>query len=384
MALLSKSHKKAAAALAAVALAAIACGQASAGVRIKDITDLEGARGNQLYGLGMVVGLEGTGGRSLVTQQLAVDMLFRFQVRSKIAPTERLDNVFRSGNVSAVMVTSELGPYTRKGAKLDVLVSALDDAASLQGGTLILTPLRGADFETYAVAQGPISIGGYLFSSPPGGQSPFASIQKNHNTAGRIPGGAFVEREARGNAICNGRIHFLLRQPDNNTSRGIAKAINAKNPGTAFAIDAGTVEVAIPDSALLDPVAFIGDMENLEVQPDTPAKVVINERTGTIVAGDNVRVSPVALAHGSLAITTDISFYGGLAVPFGGAPGAVLPQFNLETREGSGTFKMIPRSVTVADLARALNALGVTPRDLIAIFQALHRAGALHAELVII
>ncbi len=346
-------------------------------VRIKDITDFEGARPNQLYGFGLVVGLGNTGGRSQFTQQVAADMLQKLSVNAKAVRESQIDPVFRSGNISAVMVTAELGPFARKGSRIDVTVSALDDAKSLQGGVLLLTPLRGADGEVYAVAQGPVSVGGFLAT----GRA--ASAQQNFPTVGRIPGGAIVEAEARGEIVCNGRLRLLLKRPDFTTAQAIARAINQKFPESAVTLDAGTVEVAIPPEKRGNVVGFAGEIGLLEVAPDAVAVVVINERTGTVVAGQHVKISTVAVAHGNLTIVTAENPEVSQPLPFSRGQTTVVPRTQLNVTEQGGGLAVVEQSVTVAELARALNALGVTPRDLIAIFQALKDAGALHAELII-
>ena len=357
---------------------------ARAGVRIKDITDLEGARNNQLVGFGLVVGLEGTGSRSVFTQQVAVDMLQRFNVVAKTIAQIQGDSVFKSGNISAVMVTADLGPFARCGSQIDVLVSALDDATSLFGGTLILTPLKGADNCVYAVAQGPLSVGGFNFSVPNGSASPTASSQKNHPTVGRIANGAIVEREARGDILCHDQIRLLLRQPDYGTACAVAKAINARFPCSAYTVDAGSVQVVVPPGLCPKLVTFVSDIGLQEVLPDMPARVVINERTGTIVAGEQVKVATVAVTHGNLAILTSNTPIASQPAPFSRGKTVVLPRASVNVAEQTGIVQVLERSVTVADLARALNALGATPRDLIIIFQMLKQAGALHAELVIV
>src|SRR5579875_3985024 len=262
---------------------------AQAGARIKDITDLEGARNNQLYGFGLVVGLNGTGGRSRFTQQVAVDMMKRLCVVSKIAFQHVTDNTFKSPNISAVMVTAEIGPFARIGSRLDVTVSILDDATSLQGGTLLFTPLKGADGVVYAVGQGPLSVGGFSF----GGAA--ASAQKNFVSVARIPGGAMVEHEARGEVMNKGRVHLLLKNADYATARSVAAVINQWMPGHALPLDAGTIEVVVPPEFRSHAVAFLSDLGNLEVLTDAPARVVINERTGTVVAGENVKIATVAI-----------------------------------------------------------------------------------------
>lgn len=375
------------------AAAALACGlwvalagaprAAEGDVRIKDITEIEGVRPNQLTGFGLVVGLDNTGGRSLFTQQLAVDMLTRFGTVPRLVGLERTDAVFKSNNVSAVMVTAELGPWNRRGTRLDVIVSVLDDATSLQGGTLILTPLRGADGVDYAVAQGPVSLGGFLFTAPVGGQTPLSTVQKNHPTVGRIPGGAMVEREARATMVCNGRLHVLLKEPDFSTAKAVTRAINEHFFNSSVTVDAGTVDVAVPYPLANKVMSFVADLGQIEVTPDAPARVVINERTGTIVAGHQVKIASVAVAHGNLSITTNEQFGVAQPLPFSDGTTALLPQASVRVNEGNGVLRVVPRSVTVAELAQALNALGATPRDLITIFQAIKQSGALHAELII-
>jgi flagellar P-ring protein precursor FlgI len=363
--------------VAVIGLTALLLPEAQAGVRIKDITDFEGARSNQLYGFGLVVGLAGTGSTRLFTQQVVVDMLRKQSVGARIFTDLPSDNVIRSTNVSAVMVTAEIGPFSRRGSRLDVLVSALDDASSLQGGTLILTPLRGADGEVYAVAQGPLSVGGFAF----GGVA--ANVQKNHPTVGRIAGGAIVEQEAHGDIVCHCQLHLLLKEPDYATARLIADAINEKFRCSAWPVDAGTVHVLLPKDRLLNPVGFATEIGLLEVTPDSPARVVINERTGTVVMGEQVKISTVAIAHGNLAVVKVEEPQVSQPPPFSPGQTTVVPRTSVGVTEQKGGLHVVDRTVTVGKLARALNALGVTPRDLISIFQTLKGAGALHAELVI-
>jgi flagellar P-ring protein precursor FlgI len=353
------------------------CATAWAGVRLKEITDVEGERGNQLKGVGLVVGLNGTGGRSLFTQQVAVDMLQKLNITSMIVTQAKTDNVFKSDNVSVVMVTAMLPPWARTGSTIDVMVSTLDDADSLQGGTLVLAALDGVDGETYAVAQGPVSIGGFAFSGAA------ASVQKNHPTVGRIANGATVECEALGQVVCKGRIRLLLKQPDYATAEAIATAIDLKYPWSVTQVDGGTVQVRVPRKYAGNVVSFIGRIGLLEVTPDAPARVVINERTGTVVAGEHVKIATVAIAHGGLTVITGEEPQVSQPAPFSQGETVVVPRTQIDVQEKQGQLMVLERSSTVADLARALNALGVSPRDLIAIFQALKRAGALHAELEI-
>lgn len=344
-------------------------------VRIKDITNLEGARYNQLYGFGLVVGLAGTGSRSLFTQQVAVDALQRQGQSARIFNQTPADPVIRSTSIAAVMVTAEIGPFNRAGSRIDVTVSALDDTSSLQGGVLVLTPLRGADGEVYAVAQGPLSIGGFAVS----GQA--ATVQRNHPNVGRIPGGALVEKVALGEFVCKGKSRFLLKEPDFNTARLIARAMNEYCPDCAYPQDAGAVLVCIPPKHCPSPVPFLSELGLLEIKPDVPARVVFNERTGTVVVGGDVKLSRTAISHGNLTIviseTPEVSQPG----PFAGGGTAVVPRTAINVTEGRPLLNVVPSTVTVGQLARALNTLGVGPRDLIAIFQELKNVGALHAEL---
>jgi flagellar P-ring protein precursor FlgI len=363
-----------------VAAGLLTCGgPLRAQVRIKDITNLDGARPNQLYGFGLVVGLAGTGSRTLATQQVIVDMLQKLSVTSKIFNQSPADNVVRATNCSAVMITAEIGPYNRTGSRIDVTVSSIDDASSLQGGVLVLTPLRGADGEVYAVAQGPLTIGGFVVS----GQA--ATVQKNHPTVGRIVGGGLVEKEAPGEVVCKCKSRFLLKDPDLNTARKIARAMNDYCPDCACPQDAGAVLVGIPPKYLGNPVAFLCELGLQEIRPDTVARVVINERTGTVVVGTEVKLATTAIAHGNLTIVVNETPEVSQPQPFSNTGRTVVvPRTNIEVAEPPARLAVVPRSVTVAELARALNALGVSPRDLISIFQALKQSGALHAELEVI
>lgn len=351
---------------------------APAQVRIKDVTDVAGARSNQLIGFGLVVGLDQTGSRSTFTQQVAVDALQRLGVATQIFSQLPQQGVIRSTSIAAVMVIAEIGPFARKGGRLDVLVSALDDSRSLQGGTLLLTPLRGADGEVYAVAQGPLSIGGFSVSAQASG------IQKNHLNVGRVPNGAIVEKEAPGDVMPHGKAQLLLKEPDFNTARLIAKAINDRFPGVASPIDPGSVLVCPAPDLCRTATQFLAEIGLLEVRPDLPARVVINERTGTVVAGEHVGISTTAVSHGNLYIGVAATTVVSQPPPLSGGATVAAPQVSVAAAEERRRLVVVPQATTVAEVARALNALGVTPRDLIAIFQALKQAGALHAELMII
>lgn len=351
---------------------------AAAQIRIKDITDVAGARKNQLVGFGLVVGLDQTGSRSTFTQQVAVDLLQRQGVATGIFSQLPSESVLRSTSISAVMVTAEIGPFVRRGGTIDVTVSTLDDTRSLQGGTLVLTPLRGVDGEVYAVAQGPLSIGGFSVTAQASG------VQKNHLNVGRIPNGATVEKEAPGEVLVHGRVTLLLREADFNTSRLIAKTINDRFPGVASPVDPGQVVLCPAPDPHRTPTQFVAEVGLMEVRPDVPARVVINERTGTVVAGEHVGISTTAVSHGNLYIGVSTTTTVSQPNPLAGGGTVVVPQTTVSAAEERRRMIVLPQATTVAEVARALNALGVTPRDLIAIFQAIKQAGALHAELHII
>jgi flagellar P-ring protein precursor FlgI len=366
-------------------------------VRIKDITDVEGAQSNQLKGLGLVSGLNRTGSTSLATQQLAIDMLRKLDMTAKIARQSQSDNVFKSTNISAVMVTTELPPFARKGSRLDVTVSVIDDATSLEGGSLIFSTLEGADREVYVTAQGPVSIGGF------NDRTIAAGVQKKHSTVGLVLNGGIVVKQALGEINQGGVVRFLLRNTDYSTAQSIVKVINQKYPAAANAIDEGTIQVRIPLKFARDLTTFVNEVGLLTVVPDAVAKVVINERTGTVIVGHRVRISAASFNHANLSIKPNVSL-----VPATDADGMTpLPGAPPPRRDGPGDEiddilsalrpRELPRgpqsvvplrsgnvdqTFTVDELARVLNALGVTPRDLISIFQALKKSGLLHAELV--
>jgi flagellar P-ring protein precursor FlgI len=343
-------------------------------VRIKDIADVEGVRDNQLVGYGLVVGLNGTGDRlrsAVFTRQSLVGMLERLGVNTR-DQERQLD----TRNVAAVMVTSNLPPFARPGSRIDIAVSALGDATNLTGGVLLVTPLLGADGEVYAVAQGAVATG--AISARGAG----ASVTRGVPTAGRIANGAIVEREVPFQLASRDRIRLSLRNPDLTTARRIATAINGAMRGSvAEASDSRTVSVALGGRS---PVAFLSQIEQLRVEPDQVARVVIDEASGTIVMGANVRVSTVAIAQGNLTIrvteTPQVSQPNALA----GGETVVVPRTQVEVDDQRDRrLGILPRSVTLDELVRGLNSLGVGPRDLITILQAIKAAGALQAELEI-
>lgn len=345
-------------------------------VRIKDIAAVEGVRENSLIGYGLVIGLNGTGDKTgtTFTVQTLSSMLKKMGIA--VEPS-----AVKVKNVAAVMVTAKLPPFTKTGSRIDVVVSSLGDATSLQGGTLLLTPLKGADQQVYAVAQGPISIGGFI------GGKEGDSVQKNHPTAGRVAEGAQVEKEVGFPFLNKERFNILLRQQDFTTALRISQAINAQLGGEAVAtaVDSGTITLQVPDHYRGRLVELLAAIESLEVTVDLPARVVVNERTGTIVMGDQVRLSQVAVSHGNLTIRVKTDFQVSQPPPFApeGSETVVVPQRQTEVQEEESQILML-RGATIGEVVRGLNAIGVTPRDLIAILQAIKAAGALQAELEIL
>jgi len=344
---------------------------ALAASRIKDIVDVEGVRKNQLVGYGIVVGLNGTGDslrNSPFTKQSLEAMLERLGVNTR-------DAQLNTKNVAAVMVTAELPAFAATGSRIDVTVSALGDAKSLLGGTLLVTPLMGADGQAYAVGQGTVQTG----AVSAGGASGSAVI-KGVPTAGRIASGGIVEREIPFQLGQMPQIRLTLRNPDFTTSRHIADAINGRYAGTAYSENPTTVVVRAPPGA--DIVSFITAVEQLPVQVDTPAKVVIDEVNGVIVMGDAVRVSTVAIAQGNLTISIQENPAVSQPLPFSRGETAVVPQSNVSVEEERGRqLVMLKSGVSLSTLVNGLNALGVTPRDMISILQAIKAAGALQADI---
>ena len=347
-------------------------------VRIRDLTEVEGVWTNQLVGLGLVTGLNGTGGKSPITRQLALNFIQRYGLRvdPEIRARLRTDTSDKTNNLSVVTVTADLPAFARNGQTIDILVSTFDDAKNLAGGQLIMTPLKGVDGEVYAVASGAISTGGFAFSGDAAG------AQKNHPTTGRIPNGATIERETCTPIGQNGVVRMLLRQSDFETARRIVIAINTEYPAAARAIDSTTIELNVPTPLADDVSGFIGCVGNLKVIPDRPARVVINERTGTVIIGENVRLARVLITHANLSITTAETPEVSQPAPFSQGQTTVVPRTQLDVVEEKSFVNEINRQATVGDLASALNALGVTPRDLSSIFQQLKESGALHAELL--
>lgn len=346
-------------------------------VRIKDIADIKGVRQNQLVGYGLVVGLEGTGDSddSLFTIQSLASLL------EKMGVTVQTQDIEDVENVAAVMVTAELPPFAGQGSRIDVLVSSIGDAENLQGGTLLFTPLKAADGQVYAVAQGPVSTGGFAVSGNSGDQ-----VQKNFPTVGRVVGGALVEKEIQADFNQKDSLTLTLHAPDFTTAARVAQAINrAFYNQLAHTENAGAIHVRVPENYLGDTVQFVTMIEGLGVTPDTVSKVVINERTGTVIMGENVRISTIAIAHGNLSIQINESQNVSQPLPFSPRGQTVVtPESEIVVQEGKNPLYLVESGVSIGEVVKALNALGVTPRDLIAIFQALKAAGALQAELEVI
>jgi flagellar P-ring protein precursor FlgI len=346
------------------------------GVRIKDLARIQGVRDNQLVGYGLVTGLDGTGDRpgTGFTIQTLSNLLENLGIT--IPPDE-----ISVRNVAAVMVTATLPPFAREGTRLDVTVSSLGDATSLHGGVLLQTPLVAADGKVYAVAQGPIAVGGYGAGAPSGSQ-----VVSNHLTVGRIPNGAIVERTVPVEMTLGDSVRILLRQPDFSTARSMVEVINQTlSPGgepLAWAEDAGSVLVRIPPG--VGPVDFVAAVENLRVVPGGIARVVINERTGTIVAGAGVTLQPVAISQGNLNIEVRNQPLVSQPEPFSGGRTAIVSESEINVSNETRPFTVLQGAATLGELARALNAMGLSSREIISIFQALKAAGALQAELVII
>lgn len=448
-------------------LMAFACGAVFGETRIKDVAYIQGARDNDLVGYGLVVGLDGQGDSDpALTKQTVSNLIKRFGIQINA-------NDIKAKNAAVVIITARISPFLKSGSKIDIQVSSLADAKSLQGGTLLQTPMMGADGKIYAVAQGSVSVGGFFAGSSGGGG---ASVQKNHPTAGRIPGGALVEQEIPTDLFANGVLEISLRENDFTSAVRMANAINQQIAPIAHAVNANTIRVFVPQDAQDETrqAEFIARIENIEFRPDVPARIVMNEKTGTIVANSKIRIQNVAIAHGNLTVaiatTQQVSqpnpFTGniigdltagsggdggdgggaaagvpglseeplviggrvvyaddsgaqiqvptGLKPPPGykpvmknatsqppiaahGAEGAqggdvnattgaktvVTEQMTTNVQEEKAKFVVVEELPTVEQVAAALNALGVTPRDMMAIFQTLKQAGALQAELVL-
>lgn len=343
-------------------------------IRLKDVVMLQGTTASPLIGYGLVVGLNKTGDKkqTIFPAQTLANMLAQFGVA---VPADAM----KIENIAAVLVTAEMPPFGRAGVRVDVTASSIGDARSLQGGTLLATPLRNTTGQVVALAQGPLSVGGF------GGGSGGASVAVNHLTVGRVPSGAVIQ-VATNNTLNTDALTFMLRDPDFSTASRIAKAINAElKTDAARALDSGSVTVKVPDEYKDSVPALMARLEPLSVTVDAIARVVINERTGTVVVGGDVKVGAAAVAHGNLSvrITTKMEVSQPNALSKNGET-VVVPQEQVDVNEGASKLVALEEGTTLEAVTRALNSLGATPRDIIAIMQALKAAGALRAEIVIL
>lgn len=349
----------------------------SEAARIKDLVNVNGVRANKMIGFGLVIGLANTGDQAtnvFFSIQTMVNLLQKLGVT---VPQDRV-NQLQFKNAATVMVTSELPAFARHGDRIDVVVSSMCDSRSLQGGTLLMTPLKGADSITYAVAQGPVSIGGFSI------QGQAQDIQKNHPNVGRVAGGAIVEKELPDFFNSRKEISLSLKTTDFTTGSRVAKAINFKMKDVfAEPIDGRTIRVKVPKFYINNVSGFVTKIETLEVEPDSVAKVIIDERTGTVVMGENVRISTVAVAHGNLFVQITETPEVAQPAPLSRGQTAVVPRTNITVEEQDERLVIVPNGVGIGEVVTALNAIGVTPRDLIAILQAIKASGSLHAELEI-
>ncbi|HWR49645.1 MAG TPA: flagellar basal body P-ring protein FlgI [Bryobacteraceae bacterium] len=352
----------------------IAAACLAAGARIKELVSIEGVRDNQLVGYGLVVGLAGTGDRrqTVFSVQTLTNMLERMGVS---APASAI----RVNNVAAVMLTATLPAFAQPGTRVDVTAAAIGDASNLQGGVLLLTPLKAADGRVYAVAQGPVVTGGFVAGR--GGTAQTV----NHPTAGRLPAGAIVETAAPTPAPRRD-LRLQLRQPDFTTAARIAAAVNKQFEGgpVARAEHSAVVSVRIPDAWAARPAEFLAAIEGLSVETDRTARVVVNERTGTIVMGKEVHISPVAILHGNLTVEIQTSFTVSQPPALSTGTTEVVPEVAVGVKEEKARNVVLKQGATIEELVRALNAIGSTPRDVIAILQSLRSAGALEAELEVL
>jgi flagellar P-ring protein precursor FlgI len=353
-------------------------------VRIKDVGSFEGVRDNQLIGYGLVVGLDRTGDQVIggqFTIQAMMSMLNKMGINLVINPIQLLTR-----NIASVIVTAKLPPFAKPGATVDVLVSSMANAKSLQGGTLLLTPLKAANQQVYAVAQGPVSIGGFLGGTGGAGGS---TVTKNHQSAGIVPGGAIIEKDAGIDIESWETVSVLLRQPDFTTAIRTTEAIDGVfGKGSATAVNAGLVRASVPATFRGRVVEYIATIEGLDVNVDLPAKVVVNERTGTVVLGEHVRISTCAISHGNLTIsvknTVNVSQPSAPLIGSAAGQTTVTEDVQTEAKEQESRLVVVDETVTLGEVVRALNAVGVTPRDLVAILSALRAAGALQANLDVI
>jgi len=345
---------------------------AGAPTRLKELVALEGVRDNQLMGLGLVVGLAGTGDRrqTVFSAQSLTNLLQRMGLD---VPATSI----QVKNVALVMVTATLPPFAQPGSRIDATAAAIGDAASLQGGILLMTGLKGPDGQTYAVAQGPAVVSGFVA----GGSGNSQTV--NHPTVGRLPDGAIVERPSP-SANITGNLRLQLRHADFTTATRITEALNKRFGAVAHAENSALVAVGLPPEYQKNPTGFIAEIERLTVEPDRAQRIVVNERTGTIVMGKDVRIAPVAIMQGSLTVEVQTTMDVSQPNALGGGTTQVVPQTSVAVKETPARNLVMKEGATVEELVRALGAIGSTPRDIIAILQSLKSAGSLDAELEVI
>ncbi len=355
-----------------IAAAMILTSTCPAATRLKDLVAIEGVRDNQLMGYGLVVGLNGTGDKrqTVFSAQSLTNLLARMGI--SVSPSAILVR-----NTAAVLVTANLPPFAQNGTRIDISVSAIGDAGNLQGGVLVLTPLKGADGQVYAVGQGSVVTGGFVAGR--GG----SSQTLNHPTSGRIPNGAIVEK-ASPSVIPTARIRLQLRQADFTTSARISEAINHKFSASAHAESSGIVNVDTPADFKTRTVEFVAELESVMVEADRAARIVINERTGTIVIGKEVRIAPVSILHGGLTVEIQTSLAVSQPEPLSSGKTTVTPDVKVNAKEEKARNIVLKQGASVEELVQAMIAIGSTPRDIIAILQNLRAAGALEAELEVI
>lgn len=347
---------------------------AASDVRLKDVVSLQGTTGAPLIGYGLVVGLNKTGDKkqTIFPGQTLANMLAQFGVA---VPAEAM----KVENIAAVLVTAEMPAFGRQGARVDVTASSIGDARSLQGGTLLATPLRNATGQVVVLAQGPLSVGGF------GGGGATSSVSVNHLTVGRVPNGGVIQVAVNNASMNTSALTFMLRDPDFSTATRIANAINGElKANAAKALDSGSVIVNVPDEYKDTVPALMARLEPISVSVDAVARVVINERTGTVVVGGDVKVGAAAVAHGNLSVRISTKLEVSQPNPMSKGETVVVPNEQVDVQEGASKLIALEEGTTLEAVTRALNSLGATPRDIIAIMQALKAAGALRAEIVIL
>lgn len=347
-----------------------ALGQVHPEVRLKDLGRFEGVRPNQLVGMGLVMGLQGTGDKGELVIAMLGNMVENFGISMS-------RNDLKSKNAAVVTITCELPAFARNGEQIDVTVSAMGDAKSLEGGVLLQTPLKAANGSVYAVAQGAVSIGG--FSAGGAG----SSLAKNVSTTGLIPNGAIVERETSWDGGNGSQIRFFLKRPDFTTADRVANILNQSYGSIATVSDAGCIDISIPAQFRGKASAFIASSESLRVRPDALARIVVNERTGTVTIGGDVRISEVVVAHGNLTVSVGVDKFVSQPAPLSPGETTVIETATITAEEEKGSLALLETTTTVDDVVKSLNALGATPRDIITILQAIDKAGALQGELIV-